>query len=133
LGYQQKHMAVKLDFGDKAPALSEYAVGYGVSQNHWIMAPMVVELWAEAQPNQWTLIKTAKPPQTTQGEGRSRKIMNIPLDKPQRHRYYKLVVKTVEKLPRWHKYSGKRGWVFVDQLFFYESPDDLPAVTSTIQ
>ena len=39
--------------------------------------------------------------------------------KASRYSYYKLIAKPVNKLPAWHSAKGKKGWVFVDEVFFY--------------
>ena len=38
----------------------------------------------------------------------------------QAQRYYKLVANKHPQIPDWHNGKGERGWLFVDELFFYE-------------
>jgi hypothetical protein len=39
--------------------------------------------------------------------------------KPARYSFYKVIAKPVGKLPAWHSGKGSKGWVFVDEVFFY--------------
>ena len=35
------------------------------------------------------------------------------------YRFYKIVAKPVGKLPAWHNAKKERGWLFIDEVFFY--------------
>jgi hypothetical protein len=57
-------------------------------------------------------------PQVPKSEPTRMGILSIPL-KGASYRYYKLVLKPVAKLPLWHSGKGSKGWVMVDEVFFY--------------
>ena len=120
LGYIDTAMVAAVDFGEKPPQLSQIALGYGVDINRWVMAPVAFELWGGSSPDQLQLIEKYKPIQTIEDDPKSRKIVQMPLSTPQSYQYYQVVAQPIARLPSWHRGAGKKGWVFVDQLFFYE-------------
>jgi hypothetical protein len=38
---------------------------------------------------------------------------------PGNYRYIEIEAVNIQKLPSWHRGKGEKGWVFVDEVFFY--------------
>jgi hypothetical protein len=38
---------------------------------------------------------------------------------PGNYRYIEIEAVNIQKLPGWHRGKGEKGWVFVDEVFFY--------------
>lgn len=118
LGYQNDPFVAGFDFGTDPPVLHSIIISYGKNIGSYIMPPEQVEVWAGPDSKQAKLIQTMKIPQPTTYETPQLAALVIPL-KESRYPFYKVVAKPVAKLPAWHSGKGKKGWVFVDEVFFY--------------
>jgi hypothetical protein len=118
LGYQNDPLAATFDFGPDAPTLQSIVVSYGRNAGSHIFPPEVVEVWAGRNNRDLTLIHSLKVAQPIDYDTPQLAALVIPL-KASRHSYHKLILKPVSKLPAWHSAKGKKGWVFVDEIFFY--------------
>jgi hypothetical protein len=118
LGYQNDPFVAAFDFGNDPPTLNSLVISYGKNVGSHIFPPEEVEVWAGRNPMEIKLINSMKiPPPVTYDPAQIAALM-IPL-KASRFSYYKLIAKPVNKLPAWHSGKGKKGWVFVDEVFFY--------------
>lgn len=118
LGYQNDPFVAAFDFGSAPPTLTSIVISYGSNVGSHIMPPEEVEVWASRSSRELTKIQTMKIVQPTTYDPAQIVALSIPL-KSSRYSYYKLVAKPVAKLPKWHSGKGKKGWVFIDEVFFY--------------
>ncbi len=118
LGYQNDLLASAFDFGSNPPVLHSIVISYGKSVGSHIFPPETVEVWAGSDSREATLIQSMKIAQPVAYDPAQLVALVIPL-KATHYSYYKLIVKPVKKLPAWHSGKGKKGWVFVDEIFFY--------------
>ena len=118
LGYRDQPLAAGFDFGPNPSGIHTIMISYGRSIGSYIFPPMVVEVWGGRNRNDLRLIKSLKVEQPVKDEPQRIEALSIPLEKVN-HSYYKLIVKPVDKLPKWHSGKGKKGWVMVDEVFFY--------------
>ncbi len=118
LGYQNEQLAAAFDFGANPPVLHSIVISYGKNVGSHIFPPAAVEIWAGRNSREVTLIQSMKIAQPVAYDPPQLEALLIPL-KATHYSYYKLIVKPVKKLPVWHSGKGKKGWVFVDEVFFY--------------
>lgn len=118
LGYQNNPLAAAFDFETGSPEKRSIVISYGKNTGSHIFPPEVVEVWAGRNAQDAKLIKSVQVPQPVAYDTPQISALVIPL-KAAKFPYYKLVVKPVAKLPAWHSAKGKKGWVFVDEVFFY--------------
>lgn len=118
LGYQNDPFVAGFDFGANPPELHSIVISYGKNVGSYIMPPDVVEVWAGNNSKQAKLIQSMKIAQPATYDTPQLGAVEIPL-KSARYVYYKVIAKPVAKLPAWHSGKGKKGWVFVDEVFFY--------------
>lgn len=119
LGYREQPLEALFDFGDQPPSIQRLTLSYAQHVNQYIMPPAGVELWGGPQEDQlqplvrerYAPLKEYSPPMI--------KALDVELPQAANHRYYKLVVKPIRRLPAWHGGSGDPGWAFVDEVFFY--------------
>ncbi len=118
LGYQNDPFVAGFEFGPEPPVLHSIVISYGKNVGSHIMPPEAVEVWAGKNSKQVSLIQSMKIQQPTGYDPAQLVALMIPL-KDAHYGYYKIIAKPVGKLPPWHSAKGKKGWIFVDEVFFY--------------
>jgi hypothetical protein len=82
----------------------------------YIMPPEKIELWAGNDSTKMKLIATKVPEQPKKYEADKIEIQSLPVNGT--YQYFRIKVYNVKKLPKWHEGKGKKGWAFVDEIFF---------------
>ncbi len=118
LGYREQPFIAGFDFEGDLPEVKKIVLSFGRNIGGHCFPPEEVEVWAGEDKNKLTMIKKMKIEQPTGYESLKVEALSIPLESST-HRYYKVVAKPIAKLPQWHSGKGKKGWVFIDELFIY--------------
>ena len=118
LGFRDMPLEAGFDFGETPPTVQSLVLSYGRSTGSYIFPPTDVEVWAGPNKNELKWIKALKIEQPLVNEPQRIEALSIPL-KNATFRYYKVVARPVAKLPAWHSGKGKKGWIMVDEIFFY--------------
>lgn len=118
LGYREQPMEALFDFGEKGISVSSLVVSYAHNLGSYIFPPAEVEVFAGMSADKLDRLVITQPVQPPKSEPTRMGILSIPL-KGASYRYYKLMLKPVAKLPQWHSGKGSKGWVMVDEVFFY--------------
>jgi len=98
--------------------VSEVVVSTADMTRGYVMPPEKIIIKAGAAPDKLKKIGELKPPQPDAYRGNS----NIPYSirfAPGKYEYIEIEAIPVQKLPKWHSGKGEKGWVFVDEIFFY--------------
>ncbi len=119
LGYQNNPFAAEFDFGDTPPSISKIVISNGENLGSHIFPPTEIEVWAGNSSNQLRLIKNVKPELPKEYRLNRIEALEVSLDSKGSFSIYKIVAKPIAKLPSWHAAKGKKGWFFVDEVFFY--------------
>jgi hypothetical protein len=115
LAYKENNMETVLQF-NKQPKISNITLSCLKLVGSYIMPPESVEIFAGNDQKTWKSLGIKNPEQPTQivsGE-------LLPLDfnfSPVNYKFYKIVMKPVAKLPKWHPGKGDKGWAFIDEIF----------------
>lgn len=117
LGYRDQPLAAEFEFGGKP--IRSIVVSYGKALYSSIFPPQEVEVWLGKSGADLKLVKrlTVEMPKYYEPQPRLEALV-IPLDNLSGE-FCKIVAKPVAKLPQWHSSKGKKGWIFVDEIFFY--------------
>ena len=118
LGYREQPFIAGFDFEGDLPDVKKIVLSVGKNIGGHCFPPDEVEVWAGEDKNKLTMIKKMKIKQPTGYESLKVEALSIPLESST-HRYYKVVAKPIAKLPQWHSGKGKKGWVFIDEMFIY--------------
>ena len=118
LGYREQPFIAGFDFEGDLPEVKKIVLSFGKNIGGHCFPPEEVEVWAGEDKNKLTMIKKMKIEQPKGYESLKVEALSIPLESST-HRYYKVVAKPIAKLPQWHSGKGKKGWVFIDELFIY--------------
>jgi hypothetical protein len=118
LGFQNNAMVAGFDFGQRPPEVNSVVISIGRSLGSHVFPPAEVEVWGGTSSTDTRLIKSMKIDQPLVDEPQRMEGLKVPIP-ASKYSYYKLVVRPVAKLPQWHGGKGKKGWVMVDEVFFY--------------
>jgi hypothetical protein len=118
LGYKNDPFSAAFEFGAEPPLIQSIVISYGENTASYIFPPVEVEVWAGRTSRDIKIIQKVKLPQPTTNRLPKINALVIPL-KQARYPFFKLIAKPVAKLPAWHSGKGQKGWVFVDEVFFY--------------
>jgi uncharacterized membrane protein len=118
LGFRENNFEAGFDFGATPPAIKKIVLSYGNNIGGYLFPPTEVEVWGGADKEHLILIKKIK---TEMPKGyESQRVETLGLEfEPTTYSYYKIVAEPVNKLPEWHGGKGQKGWVFIDEIFFY--------------
>jgi uncharacterized membrane protein len=118
LGFRENNFEAGFDFGVTLPTLKKIVLSYGNNIGGYLFPPTEVEVWGGADKKNLTLVKTIKPEMPKGYEPQRVEALGIDFE-PATYSYYKIVAKPISKLPEWHGGKGQKGWVFIDEVFFY--------------
>ena len=119
LGYRDNPFIGEFSFGDVPPTVHKIVISNGENIGGYIFPPTEMEVWAGQNNKQLKRIKTWKPELLTDYRPQRIEALEIILDSEVNYTVYKIIAKPISKLPAWHSGKGKKGWFFVDEVFFY--------------
>lgn len=82
-----------------------------------IFLPVEIEIWGGANKGHLTLLSTVKPPAPLKKDPFIVKGMDCKLGISHPLSCVKIIVKPVQKLPKWDTVKKQQGWVFMDEIF----------------
>ncbi len=118
LGFRENNFEAGFDFGATPPVIKKIVLSYGNNLGGYLFPPTEVEVWGGADEEHLTLVKTIKPEMPKGYEPQRVEALGVDFE-PAKYSYYKIVAKPISKLPGWHGGKGQKGWVFIDEVFFY--------------
>ncbi|MDP3684732.1 MAG: hypothetical protein Q8S01_12460 [Ignavibacteria bacterium] len=114
LGFQPNNLDVFIDFG-KEVFIKSIQTGFLRNQGSWIFLPELVEYSLSSDGNSFEVISSQKIAASDQND--ETEILNISsgnVDK--KGRYLRVFAKNINDLPAWHKGSGDKAFIFVDEI-----------------
>jgi hypothetical protein len=117
LGYRNNPFVAEFDFQNLSPSFKNITISYGRNIDAYLFPPAEVEVWGGSSKQKISLIKKISVPQPVSSESVKVEALIIPLENTKCN-YYKVVCKPVDKLPKWHRGKGEKGWFFIDEIFF---------------
>jgi len=119
LGYIDTHF--EADFYMSQPtALKQLVLCYGTHIGQYVFPPTDITIKAGTSIQNLSTIKHIKLPpfevSNPQQTLNDAVIMDIPKGK---YSIIKIIAQNIKKLPPWHVGRGEKGWVFIDEVFFY--------------
>ncbi|MEZ4828261.1 MAG: FN3 associated domain-containing protein [Bacteroidia bacterium] len=118
LGYKERPLIALFDFGDTPPEIAHMTMSYARNVGSYIMPPVYVEVWGGDDENALRKLRRLDPEPIKGYETVAEKGLDLAFE-PVKYRYYKLVAQPIQRLPSWHQGKGDKGWVFVDEIFWY--------------
>ncbi|MEP7268282.1 MAG: FN3 associated domain-containing protein, partial [Saprospiraceae bacterium] len=119
LGFRENPFEAIFEF-DTITSLNEVILSINKSVGSYLVQPAYIEVFSGNDSTQMKLIKKIIPAPLTENEkGVSKnEAIEIMLD-GSRAKYFMIKAMNNPKLPKWHSGKGQKGWLFVDEVFFY--------------
>jgi uncharacterized membrane protein len=118
LGFRENNFEAGFDFGATPPTIKKIVLSYGNNIGGYLFPPTEVEVWGGADKEHLKLVKKFKTEMPKGYEPQRVEALGVDFE-PTTYSYYKIVAKPISKLPEWHSGKGQKGWVFIDEFFFY--------------
>lgn len=115
LGFQEPPMEL-LIYLNEPKEISSVTLSMLIDVNASIMPPTQINVYGGDAPTQLKLLKSTLPVQPDSVVNAYMKGYELSF-KPTKASYIKVVAIPIAKLPKWHKGKGKKGWLFVDEVF----------------
>ena len=116
LGYRVLPMEAVFYFG-KPQSVSSVTIHSIIDIGSYLMPPQEIEVWCGNDEKHLHLLKKLQPEQPTKEKPAYFEGFDINFS-PAKFSIFKLIVKPVPKLPKWHRGKGDKGWTFIDEIFF---------------
>ncbi|MDX2245846.1 MAG: FN3 associated domain-containing protein [Bacteroidia bacterium] len=118
LGYRERPLMALFDFGDTPPEISHTTLSYARNIGSYIMPPVYIEVWGGDDENSMKKLHRLEPKPVTGYEVVTEKGLDLAFE-PSKFRFYKVIAQPIQRMPAWHGGAGSKGWVFVDEIFWY--------------
>jgi hypothetical protein len=119
LGYKENTLQATFSFSEQAP-VNKVVISYLKNIGSYIMPPAMVEVYGSDGSDNFSLIKKVKPAQPEKYD--PNRVEGIDLELNGQFNAIKIIVTPVQKLPQWHGGKGEKGWIMIDEIFFYPAP-----------
>lgn len=120
LGFHEDDLVATIDLG--APvALSELSGSFLQDVPLGIFLPRRVEFLAGNDPAALQPVGTAMPVVTEKQPGPLKEVFTVK-NLHQRARYVEVRAANIKRIPPWHKASGQKAWLFVDEIMVNPAP-----------
>ncbi len=117
LGFREKSMKAGFHFSNN-PMLKQIVMSMADNTGAYVFPPTQITIRGGSNAKNMKTIGTLTPEMPTAYRGNSVLPYVIPLV-PGNYAYIEIEAQNITKLPKWHNGKGEKGWVFVDEVFFY--------------
>ncbi len=119
-GFRETPFSLLCSFEKETPELSSFVLSYGVNVGSYIMPPVEVQVWGGNSRDNLILLASKAPAQYTVADMTKNGSFALKVDFPAgKRKFYKVTAMPLGRLPDWHPGKGDKGWIFVDEVFFY--------------
>ncbi len=120
LGYNDNSMQTIFGY-DKAKIIKKITVDYSKNVPSYIFSPTSIKVFGSNDEKNFTVIGSLKlkPDEENISALKVSNIAEVPLN-GKAFKYYKVECNNVKVIPKWHPGKGTLGWLFIDEVFFYE-------------
>lgn len=117
LGYRDNSFKIGAYFS-KGEEIQQILLSTVESVDGYVMPAKKIIIKGGDSPTSMKLLKTIVPEQPKENRRRQLIPFVIPLERKP-YKYFEIEAFPVNVLPKWHPGKGDKGWVFVDEVFFY--------------
>jgi uncharacterized membrane protein len=118
LGYRDTPFSAYFSFSNVSTPPKQVVVSYLSEMGSYIMPPVYVEMYGGKNARELKLLDKVVLPQPKGYEPNSIRALELKIPSGD-YPWIKVVAERVQKLPPWHVGAGDKGWVFIDEIFFY--------------
>jgi uncharacterized membrane protein len=114
-----KDSPFKAGFYSNSPKMiSQVVLSLADNTGSYIFPPTQITIKAGDGPDNLKVIGNLKPEMPTKDRSNAVIPYTVTLA-PGAYKYLEIEATNIQKLPSWHRGKGEKGWVFVDEVFFY--------------
>jgi hypothetical protein len=84
----------------------------------YVFPPTKITIWGGDHPKNLKKIGFVQPPMPSVYRSNGVLPYKVPIEKG-KYKYIEIEAQNIQSLPSWHGGKGEKGWVFVDEVFFY--------------
>ncbi len=117
LGFRDNSFKAGIYFS-KGEEIKEILLSTVESVDGYVMPAKKIIVKGGESPGSMKVLKTLVPEQPKEKRRKHLIPFVIPVEK-KKYKYIEIEATTVNVLPKWHPGKGDKGWVFVDEVFFY--------------
>jgi hypothetical protein len=101
--------------------LTKISFCYGLQVPQYVFPPVAVSVFGSNDKKQFQLLTNQKiaPYQKNNKDQVKSDVIHMSL-KSQPFKYYKIEAQNLPRIPDWHPGKGEKGWLFIDEIFFYD-------------
>ena len=102
-------------------ALTKISFCYGLQVPQYVFPPVAVSVFGSNDKKEFQILSSQKisPLNKNRKDQVKSEVIHIPL-KGQSYKYYKIEAQNLPRIPDWHPGKGEKGWLFIDEIFFYD-------------
>lgn len=106
---------------DSPESIRKISFSYALQIPQYVFPPTQVRVLAGNDASSLKLLTTQKLPpfQPATKEQIETQVIHIPLP-GEAYKYYRIEAANLPVIPSWHPGRGEKGWLFIDEIFFYE-------------
>jgi hypothetical protein len=117
LGYKDSPFRAGIHFPGNAE-IKQIFISTAENTDQYVMPAEKIVIRGGDSPQQMKVLGTIKPEQPKENRRNRLVPFVVPIEQ-YKYRYIEIEAIPVGKMPAWHRGKGDKGWVFVDELFFY--------------
>lgn len=119
-GFREQNYKALFSFNEPK-AIDQISFAYGIHIPAYVFPPSSIVVLAGDSEQSLKQIKHYKHPPVTQAQAGDKgdRVIHLELE-DQSYQYYKIEATNLPSIPNWHNGKGEKGWMFIDEIFFYE-------------
>ena len=117
LGYKEQTFKTGFYFTDETMK-STVVLSAADNTGAYVFPPTKITVWGGDQPKNLKKIGSVQPAMPTAYRSNGVLPYLVPIEKG-KYKYIEIEAQNILSLPSWHGGKGGKGWVFVDEVFFY--------------
>lgn len=117
LGYRETPFKGGFHFSTN-PLIKEVLLSIAENTGAYVFPPTEIIIKGGSSPADLKVIGTFKPVMPDKYRPNSIMPFSVPV-KEGNYRYVEIEARNIQKLPKWHNGKGEKGWIFMDEVFFY--------------
>ena len=117
LGYKEQSFKTGFYFTDETMK-SKVVLSAADNTGAYVFPPISITVWGGDNPKNLKKIGSIQPAMPSAYRSNGVLPYLVPIEKG-KYKYIEIEAQNIQSLPSWHGGKGEKGWVFVDEVFFY--------------
>jgi uncharacterized membrane protein len=117
LGYKEQSFKTGFYFKDEN-IKSKIVLSAADNTGAYVFPPTKIIIWGGDNPKKLKMIGSIRPEMPIRYRSNGVIPYIVPIEKG-KYKYIEIEATNIQSLPSWHGGKGEKGWVFVDEVFFY--------------